>query len=179
MKKHRKRWLAGGGIAVVAVVAYLTTAWAIAAPKDDGGIPSNLPVAALPVAQLDAATVTQMESLKMGVSSAAVSQARLVGATSLGSLYALPDSKGGVCLFLDDTIACGNPNTNAKKLVALFADDSSGNLIGGVITAPGVQSVTVGDGVKTAHATPVPGGYIVDASAGLSALRHKLTLATG
>jgi hypothetical protein len=108
---------------------------------------------------------------------------RLLSETPVGPMYVAFGTEH-VCLILDNTlrtasIACGNPfASNGNPLVATFDTDKSGNLVGGGITGPGVTLVNVSAGGKSAQATPVPGGFVLDDSTGIPGGTRSLKLTT-
>ena len=164
--------------ALLSVAIFIGTSAAFSPPGFPAGpsLASDLPFQSLPSVALDASTRGNLQSLiippfadRYGIGDESYSTVRQLAATAVGPLYVVSGTKG-LCVVLQQSVACGNPDTAEKKAVAIFVSDPQGKYVGGGVLAAGVNDVTVGDSTGTkAAASRVPGGFTVAASGGLMA----------
>lgn len=131
-------------------LAFLGTSHALASPLSSKNSPSTLGALKLPKANMPKADATafmnafgQSSLDEHGVSDDSFANARIITRTKLGSLYALPTTKG-VCLALGSTYACTDHLFNDDDIATmLLVPDENGVLVGGGLTAGDASSVNL------------------------------------
>jgi hypothetical protein len=168
------------GVFIAASAAFAPSSGFTAGPP----LGSDLPYQALTPVVLTASDRATIEKVvippladRYGITASSYATVRKLADTSLGPLFIVSGATG-VCVVLGQSMACGNPDTADKRVVAVFDADSVGHYVGGGVVASGVGTVTVGDARgASAKATPVQGGFTIASSSDL-AVSGPITLST-
>jgi hypothetical protein len=139
--------------------------------RDDSAARDLHPVGLLQSTQTGIESVIDpFTASQFGITSDSYTNARKLGDTSAGPVYALPGSTGA-CVVLLPAYSCGRLSTTSEPVVGVFVQNPAGKyLVGGGLVADSVNAVSVkthGTSSSVA-ANLVQGGFVVTEDQGIA-----------